>query len=47
MNIDIYGVGIIIAAIASIIFLIRGQKDKALISIIIFLVIMLLKYIGV
>jgi len=44
VNIDIYGIGIIITAIAAIVFLIRNEEKKALISFIIFLAIMLLRY---
>lgn len=47
MALDIYGIGVLITAIAAVVFLIKSDKDKALISIIIFLVIMLLKFIGV
>jgi len=41
--IDIYGIGIIISAIAAVVFFLKNEKDKALISLIIFLAIMLLK----
>lgn len=43
--IDIYGIGIIISAIVTIVFLIKEEEKKALISFIMFLAIMLLKYI--
>jgi len=45
VQIDIYGIGIIISAIASIIFVFRNEEKKALISFIILLAIMLLKFV--
>ena len=43
-TLDIYGIGLILSAISSIVFILQDKKDKALISFIIFLAIMLLKF---
>jgi hypothetical protein len=44
MIMDIYGIGVIIAGIAGIIFTLKNDKDKMYISLIILFFIILLKY---
>tara|TARA_Y100000034_G_scaffold105193_1_gene132302 strand:- start:3 stop:149 length:147 start_codon:yes stop_codon:yes gene_type:complete len=41
---DIYGIGILISGIASVVFFLKNEEKKALISFIILLAIMLLKF---
>jgi len=44
VNLDIYGIGIIISGIAAAVFFLKNEEKKALVSFIIFLAIMLLKF---
>lgn len=44
MEIDIYAIGLVISAIVGIVFTLRNEEKKALISLVIFLFILVLRY---